>query len=77
MNCIKVIHSLAKFIDKIYLQISGQALVKINPTDSGKRAIIVDLRAKAQAVFGSDVNSSNKLKKTQPQEKPMASGKKN
>ena len=79
MNCITFIRSLqslAKFLEKNYLQTSGQAIVKINPTDSGKREIIVDLRAKAQVIFGSDVNSCNNLKNNQPQEKPTSSTRK-
>ena len=57
MSCIKFIHSvqsLAIFLEKINLQSSVQAFIKINPTLSGKRSISVDLRAKICAIFGSD-----------------------
>ena len=72
MSCIKLIRtvqSLATFLDKINVNSSVQAIIKIEPTSSGKRAISVDLRAKIGAVFGSD----NKP----PQEKQISPPKKN
>ena len=80
MNCITFIRSvqyLANFLEKINLQTSGQAIIKMFPTYSEKRSISVDLRAKICTIFGSDVNSCNNLKNNQPQEKPISSAKKN
>ena len=59
MSCKKVItnlQALAKVFLKIHFYSSFQGIIKIEPTECGKRAISLDIRGNIGAVFG-DTNN--------------------
>ena len=63
MSCYKlfnIVKSLANIFTKIKVNSAVKGIIKIQPTEFGKRAIVIDLSAKLGAEFTSDPKAHEK-----------------